>query len=298
MLCLSNLKLRKTLNRISTIFIRNRLITLYVKTGEAWEMPKLQKELLGQRSLIVTTNDMYSKQMSQRMWFEMQKNNIEGVFCTMDTQYPIERNIKESIDLFRRTGADSIVSIGSGNVSDFTKLMRDLLEIGFKKSENILNYQNLKMKRKESIPLCTIACSYSNIHFTNFIGYLHPEDDVLIRFDNSKPPEVLIFDYDVISSSPYFINEVNISYGIASLFDILFSLSFLSICSNNNNISNDMLSKNILKYLNNENDNDGLPNKIINEDSSLIFSINDLKTDFTNLLANNSNNNNQPANYE
>jgi hypothetical protein len=80
------------------------------------------------------------------MWFGMQKNNIEGVFCTKNNQYPIERNIKESIELlFRRTGAESIISIEAGNISDFIKLMRDLIEIGFKKSDDILNYKSLKL---------------------------------------------------------------------------------------------------------------------------------------------------------
>jgi alcohol dehydrogenase class IV len=129
----------------SSFKVSNRCSSLYVKKCDAWEIPKLQKQLLGKRSLIVTGDDDYSKHLSQRMWFEMQKNNIEGVFCTMNTQYPIERNIKESIELFRRTGAESIISIGAGNVSDFTKLMRDLIEIGFKKSDDILNYKSLKL---------------------------------------------------------------------------------------------------------------------------------------------------------
>lgn len=151
------------------------------------QLATTQKHLLGSRTMILTDSDEYTKELGNRMGFEMQRNGVQPVFCTMTAPYPNHKNMEESVDLFKRTGSKSIVAIGSGAVVDTAKGIRMLAETGNRK---VFTYIGAKpVLCKDTVPLISVASSASHIHALSSYGRLHAEDDVLVK-TWCRPPEV------------------------------------------------------------------------------------------------------------
>lgn len=158
----------------------------------AWRIAEQHKALLGQRTVIVTANDDKSKEISQRMWFEMQRVGIQATFITMNTPYPVIHNIQESLSLFRRTGAKSIIAIGNGAVLDFGKALRACAETAMPISHLLkFNKSISTYTQQEVIPMFCIAPVVSPISFLSSINILHVEDDILVS-TRGRAPEVRI----------------------------------------------------------------------------------------------------------
>lgn len=140
--------------------------------------------------MILTDSDDYTKELGNRMGFEMQRNGIQPVFCTMSSPYPTHKNIEESVDLLKRTGSKSIISIGSGAVVDTAKSIRMLAETGTRK---VFTYYDAKpIVCKDTVPLISVASSVSHVHSLASYGRLHAEDDVLVK-TWCRSPEVIAF---------------------------------------------------------------------------------------------------------
>lgn len=139
--------------------------------------------------MILTDSNEYTKELGNRMGFEMQRNGIQPVFCTMSSPYPNHKNIEESVDLLKRTGSKSVIAIGSGAVVDTAKGIRMLAETG---SRKVFTYYAAKpLQCKDVIPLVSVATSASHVHALSSYGRLHTEDDVLIK-TWCRAPEVIL----------------------------------------------------------------------------------------------------------
>lgn len=123
------------------------------------------------------------------MQYEMNVLGIQCVQCTMSSMFPLIDNIQESVGLFRRTGAQSIVAIGNGAVSDFAKAVRLLVETGTKNVPETSWKHLPKLKLKAPTPLATIACTLSSVHYTSSFSFMHGEDNCLVQ-TWSKAPDV------------------------------------------------------------------------------------------------------------
>lgn len=126
--------------------------------------------------MIIGGTDTLSSEYTQRMWYEMQKIGMEGVFCGIRTPYPSDPLVRESSNIFRRTGCTSIIAIGNGAVADYAKLVRQQISGGSNQEEN-------------RICLAIVPTTISAVYTSASMGLLHAEDDVL-EFSLSDQPEV------------------------------------------------------------------------------------------------------------
>lgn len=147
------------------------------------QLPVVEKERIGVRTMVIS--DPPSAAFTHRMTFELQQSGIQPVFCTMATPFPTDKSLEEGVALLRRTGAKSIISIGSGAVTDAAKAIRLMAETGAR----LVSETHKPLHFKESISLLSIATSVSPVHSLCAWGVLHPEDDVLVR-SWAHPPEV------------------------------------------------------------------------------------------------------------
>jgi hypothetical protein len=157
----------------------------------AWQLSDRHKPLLGPRTVIVASNDNQSKELSQRMWFEMQRVGIQSTFITMNTPYPVQNMLQESLSLFRRTGAKSIVTIGNGAVADYGKALRTCAETALTPSQ--LAKSKSPYVQRETVPLLCVRTSMSVVPFSSSLQLLHAEDDVLITAPGRTPEVSVLF---------------------------------------------------------------------------------------------------------
>ncbi len=132
-------------------------------------------------------NDNPSKELAQRMWFEMQRVGIQSTFITMNTPFPTYANLVESISLFRRTGAKSIITIGNGAVSDYGKAIRCAIETALPISQTKQIKSMQQYTKRESIPLLSFGNTSSIVHYLPTFQILHNEDDLLISHFGRQP---------------------------------------------------------------------------------------------------------------
>lgn len=133
-------------------------------------------------------NDDLSKELSQRMWFEMQRCGIQSTFITSNTPYPTLANLQESISLFRRTGAKSLITIGNGAVSDYGKAIRGAVETALPINQFLKN-KSINYVQREKIPLLSFGSTPSIVHYLPSFQVLHHEDDILVS-GVGRPAEV------------------------------------------------------------------------------------------------------------
>lgn len=112
------------------------------------------------------------------MWFEMQKIGMEGVFCGIKAPFPSDPFIRESSNIFRRTGCTSIIAIGNGAVADYAKVVR----------QQISGDPN---QEEDRVCLAVVPTTISAVYSSAAFGLLHAEDDVL-EFASSDQPEVSV----------------------------------------------------------------------------------------------------------
>ncbi len=113
----------------------------------------------------------------------MQRKNIQPVFCTMGTAYPTNKNIEDSVDMFRRTGCKSIIAVGSGALIDTAKTIRLMAETNVRKISDIAK----PLHFRDHVPLLSVATTISPVHSLASGGVLHFEDDVLVRTRCHQP---------------------------------------------------------------------------------------------------------------
>ncbi len=114
-------------------------------------------------------------------------------FCTLRTTHwcgctPFPPAFPE---LFRRTGASSITSVGSASVTDFAKAVRTLVETGGGAVEDMSQGKLRSLSRKLSVPLFSVATSLSPYHHCSSFAHMHREDNVLV-YKWCRPPEVCV----------------------------------------------------------------------------------------------------------
>jgi alcohol dehydrogenase class IV len=145
-----------------------------------------QVKLIGNKTVIVSAVDENSKALAQRMWYGLQRNGIQSSFIIMNTPYPVINEIQDSANLFRRTGAKSLITIGSGAVCDFGKVVRCLLETGVNVQE-VMQKKTKLPTSKIDIPHISIASTASTSHFLPSALVLHYEEDVLVSLATKSP---------------------------------------------------------------------------------------------------------------
>ncbi len=158
-------------------------------------------------------------ELTRRLWFELQKIGKQAVFYTVpNVLYPTHKCINEGILLAKRTGIRSIIGIGSGEILDYAKGLRSIIE----SDANELDHYDEKKSSKINIPLLTISTTLSPVSFTNTWFSLHKEDDRLLR-RLCKPVDVTIMDNNIIQNSSNYLVPASVNYSFSYLFDTIFT---------------------------------------------------------------------------
>ncbi len=158
-------------------------------------------------------------ELTRRVWFELQKIGKQVVFYTVpNVLYPTYKCINEGILLAKRTGVRSIISIGSGEVLDYAKGLRSIIESD---ANELDNYDDKKIS-KIKIPLLTVSTTLSPVSFTNTWFCLHKEDDRLLR-RYCRPADVTLMDNNIIQNSSNYLLPASVNYSFSYLFDTIFA---------------------------------------------------------------------------
>lgn len=151
--------------------------------------------MIGARTVIVSNSGDDEKEAAGRIWFELQRLGIQSSFLHLASPFPTVNNIQESIVLFKRTGSKSILSIGNGSVTDYSRAIRCCVEQG-KSISQIYDTQHLgtlsqlqEHSKKDPINLICIPTTPSPFHFSDTFDIVHKEEDLLISL-NGRAPEV------------------------------------------------------------------------------------------------------------
>jgi len=207
-------------------------VLLYI---ENFKLPKIAKEYFGRRVFILTDNDSKSNLYSKQMWFEMQRFGIECVHCSFPTPFPTQVGIVENASIFRRTGCTSILTIGNGSVADFGKGIRSHLSANDEKK----TYQ---------IPLIILANTFSSVYSTEAYGVLHDSEDFVVQ-SKSFPPQMIVFDSELLSQSEHCLPSFGALYLLAGLFDSFFGVFLLNPTLPEAESTNDILKQSELLNL-------------------------------------------------
>ena len=158
-------------------------------------------------------------ELTRRVWFELQKIGKQVVFYTVpNVLYPTYKCVNEGILLAKRTGIRSIIGIGSGEVLDYAKGLRSIIESDANELDNYDNNKISKMK----IPLLTISTTLSPVSFTNTWFCLHKEDDRLLR-RYCRPADITLMDDNIIQNSSNYSPSASVNYSFSYLFDTIFT---------------------------------------------------------------------------
>lgn len=201
-------------------------INWFILRFDIKQLPAKEKRTLGKRCLIICFSASNHPEYSQRMWFELQREGLEGVYCTTRFPFPLVDSISENAAFFRRAGCSSIIAIGDGSVSDHSKALRKEL---------------LANSTQEHIPLINIATTISSVYNSGLCGILHEEEDIINMSKCANPEvrhsfflsfpiiqwipirQIVIFDPTIIIGSPSHFNpRLSALYLLSDLFDTLF----------------------------------------------------------------------------
>ena len=189
----------------------------------AFDVPARYSELLGHRSLIIALGeDEESQGIAQHLWMRFQKAGKEAVIMNCRTLFPTSTAIADGIDLARRTGIQSIVTVGNESCIAIGKAIRETLESGLTSnhmSSMLAVRTNTDNATRYVIPLVTIPSNVTPTTAFPIWSGLHNEEDYVQDFA-CRPPDVVVFDSSLMKD----LSLENLSlYLLASLFDIIFS---------------------------------------------------------------------------
>jgi hypothetical protein len=170
------------------------------------------------------------------MWYEMQKVGIEAGFYTSKTAFCGSTSVHEGLEMVRRTGAKSIVSIGSTSIADTAKGIQALVGCGAKTIDEM---DKKAARPATSFPHFSFATEVSPEYAVGSWLALHNQEDVLIRRAGLAPAAVLT-DVDTLlsmSASHDWSPAAGVSNVVAHLFDSLFTLYLDEACSDSGSSS-------------------------------------------------------------
>jgi len=158
-----------------------------LSSSSCWATLGASKSLLGANTLVLLpTESQNNKALQGRLMFELQMLGVNPVRYTMKELFPTASSSAEATKVAQRTGARSVVAMGTGSVCDSGKDVRAALEGDGGGGE---------------VPLLVIPTSFSPLPLLPLRGVLHKEEDVLVVAKH-RAPTVVAMDGDVLGQSP------------------------------------------------------------------------------------------------
>lgn len=206
-----------------------------IEKGDAWKLGELHKASLGTRSIIVGAGDDTSLDLSKKMWFHLQKVGIDATFFTLKVPFVDSSILDEGVVLARRTGATSIISIGSGTPRDFGMGLKYCLDNNISKASNLESsiFSNINSNRINShsnVVCVNVASDVSPLASLNQWKAFHFEDNILMQYYGSQgSPDIVVFDKSIIDAVPSSLMDVSMCSTMAYLIDSTFSFAFTQL---------------------------------------------------------------------
>ena len=200
----------------------NRPLSSFSRTS-VFDIPNSQKEILGNRSLIVVEPDDISQQIAQHLWAKMQRVGKEAVTCNVRSAFTTKEGVEEGVDLAKRAGIESIIAIGEETAINTGKAVRDYLENGVPSTHVSAKcaLQILSTSVTESnytVPLVAVPASLTPYTSMPLWKGLHAEDDYIQNF-SCRAPDMIVWDLDVMKAPLDVPTRLHL---FAHLFDVIF----------------------------------------------------------------------------
>lgn len=196
--------------------------------------------MVGPRCLVLSSSNI-DQDIQDRMCFELQRRGTQPVKFRIPAtplMVPSLATVSEAVELFRRTGCRSIISIGTGSEADAGKAVRAMLEQQTATSSKskvklphrapVADSKGNTTVNAVTVPLICMATSISPVHSRGAYGLLHDEEHT-VEMRHWRAPDVIATDFDVLSKGHYFSEDAVRCYLIANLFDLLFAVSCSSL---------------------------------------------------------------------
>ena len=150
----------------------------------------------------------------------------------MKTAFPTAATVHEGVEMMRRTGAKSVISIGNGAVSDVAKGIRALMESGAKtvaeNDDKITSLQQSSTATTNEVSYPHIAVSTTLSPTPSLPGWvcLHHEEDVFTRRSCKEPQVRAIIEWWMLQDTPATLcSELSLLLPIFRFFSSLCALS-------------------------------------------------------------------------
>lgn len=134
------------------------------------------------------------KAAAGKIWFHLQKAGIQSTFLNLKSKYPSVESIKDGINLLKRTGASSIISIGNGTITDYGKALQ--FAIDSPASLNSLFTDPTSIPTLKALPRIShviIPTTPTPNHYVSSCQVIHPEEDILLEIPAFAPSVSFIF---------------------------------------------------------------------------------------------------------
>ena len=195
-----------------------------------FDVPKRYSKLLGERSLVITSalgDDEESEQFLGYLLTRFDGQGKKMLSMKIKSPFVSSKDINECIELVKRCALESIVVIGNQTCIDVGKAVRETLESGSSSKTHMSSMLALRTKStntnanaRYSTPLIAIPTNITPTTAIPLWKGLHVEEDYVQDFASYQPPDVVIFDPNLIKG----MSLENVSlYLLSSLFDIIFS---------------------------------------------------------------------------
>ena len=183
-----------------------------------WSTLKEAKGLLKNKALVISPTDKHAgkaiSDMTGRLLFELQMMGVSPVKYTLKESFPNRKGSGEAVEIFKRTGAASIVALGDGAVCDMAKQVCAQLESGS------TSYAH--------VPVMVIPASFSPTAAAASCGVLHDTEDVLVVAP-TRPPTIVALDPEIAAASTSFHAQLTPLALVAHLYDLYFARAHLEL---------------------------------------------------------------------
>ena len=149
---------------------------------------KDHKKVIGPRAIIVSSLEEPHKAAAGKIWFQLQKAGIESTFLNLKSKYPSVESIRDGINLLKRTGASSIISIGNGTITDYGKALQ--FAVDSPASLNGLFQDPTSIPALKATPRIShviIPTTPTPNHYVSSCQVIHPEENILLEIPAYAP---------------------------------------------------------------------------------------------------------------
>lgn len=144
--------------------------------------------------MVVSTTEESHKKVAGKVWYELQKIGVQATFLNLTSRFPSRESIHDGVNLLKRTGATSIISLGTATTTDFGKAIQLAADLPGSLTTYLQDPSKLKGIGNSSlgagvprIAHIVLPSSATSNHFHDSCHIIHPEEDILLEIPAASP---------------------------------------------------------------------------------------------------------------